>query len=122
MKVLVIEEDKFIGMIYETEFHQENIEVSLAEDGKAGIEMAKKDKPNIILMGLMLAKMNGFDVIKELKKDKITKDIPIVVTSLLNQKKDIDEVISLGAAKYLSKDDYSPKRIVREVMEMLIKM
>jgi DNA-binding response OmpR family regulator len=122
MKVLLIKEDQFVSGICAAELRQENIKVACAQDGKTGLVIAKKNTPNLIIMGLMLPGMSGFDVLKALKSDKTTKIIPVIVSSILGQKKDIDEVFSLGAVKYLPMNEYSPKQIAREVMEALVKL
>lgn len=120
MKVLVIDGDKFAQNIYLSELHQENIAVEVAEDGEEGLKKARETDPKIIILELILTKLNGFEVLKELKNDKKTKDIPVVVCSSLSQEDDIKEAMDLGAVKYFSKEDYSLKQVTREVIEMLM--
>lgn len=120
MKVLVIDDDKFARTVYESELHQENIAVELSKDGEEGLAMAKKNVPDLIIMELILTRKNGFEVIEELKKDPKLKKVPIVVCSSLSQKSDIEEAKKLGIAKYLSKEDYSLKQVVKEVMNVLM--
>jgi CheY-like chemotaxis protein len=120
MKVLIIEDNKFVRTVYESELHQENIEVELAEDGVVGLEKAQTLKPDLILMDLILPKKNGFILLEELKADPKTKKIPVIVTSALNQKSDIDETMKLGAIKYFTKDSYSQKQIIQEVLKSLM--
>mgnify|MGYP001186439117 CR=1 FL=1 len=122
MKVLVIDEDKFVINIYESEFHQQNIEVVAAFDGADGWEKVKAEKPDLIIMELILFKINGFDLIKKIKNDKKLKNIPIVVCSSLNQQDDIDESMKLGALKYFSKQTYSLKQVTKEVLDILISL
>lgn len=122
MKVLIIEDDKFTRTVYESELHQENIEVELAEDGETGLEKAQKTKPDLIILDLILPKKNGFEVLEELKKNKKTQRIPVVVSSALSQKTDIDEIMKLGAAEYLPKENYSLKQIIKEVLNILMKL
>lgn len=120
MLVLVIDDDKFVRNIYESELHQENIQVELAQDGVEGLTKAKEVKPNLIIMELILTKKNGFEVLQELKKDSKLKNIPVVICSALSQSKDIDEALKLGAIKYFSKEDYSLKQVIKEVLEILV--
>lgn len=119
MKVLVIDSDKFAQTVYESEFHQENIEVIVVENGQEGYAAAVKEMPDLILLELILTKKNGFELIRELKANPKLKNIPVVVCSSLSQKADIDESVSLGALKYYSKDNYSLKQVVREVMKIM---
>jgi DNA-binding response OmpR family regulator len=120
MKVLIIEDNKFVRTVYEAELHQENIEVELAEDGEVGLAKALNTKPDLILMDLILPRKNGFVLLEELKADAKTKKIPVVVTSALGQKSDIDEVMKMGAIKYFTKDNYSQKQIIQEVLKLLM--
>ena len=122
MKVLIIEDDKFVRTVYESELHQENIEVELAVDGEEGMAKAKKNKPDLIILDMILPKKNGFQILEELKKDAKLKNIPVVACSSLSQKADIDETIKLGAVKYLSKEDYSQKQVIQEVLKVLMSM
>lgn len=119
MTVLVIDDEKFIRKILESELRQENIMVALAEDGAEGFKQAKKVLPDIILLDMILPKKDGFEVLKDLKADDTTKDIPVIIFSTLGQARDIEEAMKLGAALYLSKDSYSLKQIVEEVKKML---
>lgn len=120
MKVLIIEDDKVISTVYESELHQENIEVDVAQNGEEGLEKARKSKPDLILLDMILPRKNGFEVLEELKKDKMLNKIPVVVSSALSQKVDIDEAMKLGAYKYLSKENFSQKQIIREVVNILM--
>jgi DNA-binding response OmpR family regulator len=122
MKVLIIEDDNFIRTLYESELHQENIEVELAADGEEGLNKAKKVKPDLILLDLILPKKNGFEVLEILKKDEKLKKIPVVILSALSQKVDIDEAMKLGAIRYLTKEDYSQKQITKEILDILMKL
>ena len=120
MKVLVIDEDKFAQSVYESELHQQNISVELAKDGLEGVEKAKETKPDIIILELIVTKKNGFEVLEEIKQDADIKNTPVVVCSSLSQKNDVDEAMRLGALKYFSKEEYSLKQVVKEVMNILI--
>lgn len=120
MKVLVIDEDKFVINIYESEFHQQNIEVISANDGEEGLQKAKDEKPDLIIMELILFKINGFDLIKKIKSDKKISSTPIIICSSLNQEQDIEEANKLGALKFFSKQEYSLKQITKEVLNILI--
>ena len=121
MKVLIIDDDKFIRTVYESELHQENIEVELAEDGEKGLEKARSVKPDLILLDMILPGMSGFELLEKLKADDELKKIPVVVFSSLNQQSDIDEAVKLGAVKYLPKDTHSPSQIVEEIKKILMK-
>ena len=66
--VLLVEDDTFLANIYKTKFEMEKFKVSVATDGEAGFEAAKKKNPDIILLDILLPKMDGFTVLENLKK------------------------------------------------------
>lgn len=122
MKVLVVDTIKYVQTVFESEFHQQNIEVELASSSQEALDLIKKGKPDLIILELILPVMNGFDFIVELKKNKKNKDIPIIVYSRLGQKKDIDEASSLGITKYFPKEDYSQKQVIQESLNILMSL
>lgn len=120
MRVLVVEKDNTTKTIYQSELYQQNITVDLAANGEEGLKMASENKPDLILLELVLPRINGFDFLEKIKKDKDLKDVKVLVASILSQKKDIDEAMSLGAYKYLQKDSYSQKQIITTALEALM--
>lgn len=120
MKVLVIDEDKFACNIYKSELYQQNVEVIFGTDGIDGEKKIKTEKPDLIILELILTKKNGFDVLAGIKGNPKTKNIPVIACSALSQQCDIDEALGLGATKYFSKETYSVKQVVKEVLDILI--
>ncbi len=117
-KILIVEDDKFLIKAYEIKFRKEGFDIMLAGDGLAGLESAKK-KPDLVILDLMLPKLNGFELLEHIKKDEQLKKIPVVVLSNLGQKADMDKVMSLGAADYLVKTEYSLEEIIKKVKKYL---
>lgn len=120
MRVLVVDYEKFTKTVFESELHQQNIEVDLASDGEEALVLLKKNSPDLIVLELVLPKVSGFEFLKELKKIKKYAQIPVVVYSRLNQKKDIDEAKLLDIDRYFSKDDYSAKQVIKEILNILM--
>ena len=120
MKVLIIDDDKFLQTVYESELHQENIEVFLADNGKDGLALSQEHLPDVILLDLIMPVMDGFIFLNERKKNAKIKDIPVIVSSALEQQSDIDEVTGLGVKKYLPKSVFSPNEVVEEIKKTLI--
>ncbi len=118
-KVLIIEDDEPILKLYETKLSKEGFDVSVARDGKEGIERAKNMKPEIIMLDLMMPIMNGFEAIKILKKDKDTKDIPVVFLSNYGEVSNITEGMNLGAEDYFIKAEHDPSDIIEIVKDVL---
>lgn len=118
-KVLIIDDDHFSRSVYESELRQQNITSISAIDGLSGLELARNERPSIILLEMVLPKMNGFELIKQLRKSKELKGVTIIVGSILGQSDDIVEAIKTGADKYLSKNDYSAKQIIMVVVNLM---
>lgn len=119
IKILLIEDDSFLLKMYATKFEMEKFNVLLASDGETGVKIAKGENPDIILLDIMMPKMNGFDVLKILKKDESTKRIPVILLTNLNQKDDIEKGISMGAVDYLVKAHFMPSEVVKKVTDIL---
>ncbi|PKL72384.1 response regulator [Candidatus Kuenenbacteria bacterium HGW-Kuenenbacteria-1] len=120
IKILIVEDDFFLRKLCQKKLEQKEFEVFLAEDGNKGIEEAKKNQPDLILLDIILPGINGFEVLKTLKKDLATASIPIVLLSNLGQKEDIDKGLALGANDYLIKAHFSPQEIVDKIEEVLM--
>lgn len=91
-----------------------------ALDGETGLKLAKSQKPDLILLDLVLPKIHGFEVLKKLKEDKETKDIPVIVLTNLEGVGDVDKVLGLGATTYLVKAQYSLEEVVEKIKKALI--
>lgn len=120
-KILIIEDDPSITKVIATRLKRENYELLVAVDGEEGQRRAKSEKPDLVLLDLMLPKVDGFEVLRELKAAPETKDAPVIVLSNLGQSKDIEEAMRLGAVDYLIKTDFSINQIVDKVKENLEK-
>jgi len=91
-----------------------------ALDGETGLRLAKSQKPDLILLDLVLPKIHGFEVLKKLKEDKETKGIPVIVLTNLEGVGDVDKVLGLGATTYLVKAQYSLEEVVEKIKKALI--
>lgn len=119
IKILLIEDDSFLLSMYTTKFELENFEVVASEDGEKGIKMAAKEKPDIILLDIILPKKDGFEVLKEIKSNEELKNIPVILLTNLSQKSDIDKGLNLGAVDYLIKAHFMPSEVVEKIKKIL---
>lgn len=121
--ILLIEDDPMLTELYQTKLEMESFTVTVATDGEAGFKAAKAKKPDLILLDIMLPRMNGFEVLKELKKDKsgVGKIPVIVLTNLGGEKADSDKrlALSLGAKDFLVKMFHLPDDIVGKIKSVL---
>lgn len=119
-KVLIIEDDKAMASILQESLQDEGFGATFASDGIEGLERVKSDKPDIILLDVMMPKMSGKETLAELRGNPETKDIPVIM--LTNVGDDIDtisEVVSLGTPDYLVKSNTSMDMIVERVKQRL---
>ncbi|MFA5069885.1 MAG: response regulator [Patescibacteria group bacterium] len=114
-KVLIIEDEKMLSEMYRTKFEMEGFEVAQSFDGKQGLDKARQISPDIILLDIILPKLDGFLVLKELKQDALMKKIPVLLLTNLGQDDDIKKGKALGADGYFIKADHSPAEIVEKV-------
>ncbi len=119
-KVLLIEDDTFLAGMYVTKLNLEGFDVKMAEDGEKGIKMAKTEAPKLILLDIILPKMSGFDVLKDLKEDATTKNIPVILLTNLGQREDVQKGLDLGAKDYLIKAHFMPSEVVNKIKNYLI--
>ncbi len=114
-KILLIEDEEALLDMYSLKFRQDKFEILAANRGKAGIALAKKAKPDLILLDLVMPEMDGYDVLKILKADKQTSAIPVIILSNLGQQEEIDQGLELGAEQFIVKASLTPSALVEKV-------
>lgn len=103
MKVLIVDDSDIIRKVMKTFFEDFNIEVVTCNNGLLGIKNTLEEKPDFVFLDLNMPGMNGFDTLKVVKSMEQTKHIPVVVITSLNNQKDIDDLMAMGASKVLFK-------------------
>lgn len=121
IKILLIEDDPFLLKMYTTKFELEGFSVVTADDGEKGIKLSVKENPDIILLDIMLPKVSGFDVLKYIRENSKTSNIPVILLTNLSQKDEVDKGLSLGASGYLIKAHFMPSEVVAKIKEVLSK-
>lgn len=117
--ILIIEDDEFLRGLINKKLAAEYFNMLSAIDGEEGLKRAKEEKPDLILLDLVLPKIDGFEILSKLKEDPNTSSIPVIILSNLSQKEDIDKGIKLGAADYIIKAQFTPEEIVEKVKNIL---
>ncbi|MEA3344422.1 MAG: response regulator [Patescibacteria group bacterium] len=118
-KILVIEDDKFLRKVISLKLDREGYEVSEAVDGEKGAKKIKEEKPDLILLDLILPGIDGFEVLSKIKTDSALSKIPIIILSNLGQKDDIEKGIKMGANDYLIKAHFTPDEIIEKIKLIL---
>jgi len=118
-KILVVEDDKFLRELITQKLLKEGYDISEAVDGEKGIESVQKEKPDLVLLDLILPGIDGFEVLSRVKSDPILAKIPVIILSNLGQKDDIERGLKIGAADYLIKAHFTPAEIIEKVNKIL---
>lgn len=118
-KLLLVEDDVSLRDMYVTRFSVEDFELEVATDGEAGLEKAMDWQPDVMLLDLRIPKLSGFEVLRKLKQQKETKDIPVIVLTALSGDADKKQVMDLGAAAFLTKSETVPKEVLAQVLKVL---
>lgn len=117
--LLIVEDDPLMARMYQKIFTFEKYTVVTAANGEEGLEAARKNKPTLMLLDIMMPKMNGLQVLEKLKLDPETKGIPVVMLTNLAGEKDAENALMKGAVKYIVKSEFEPKQIVNMVNEII---
>ena len=111
-KVLIIEDDQLVSTVYSNKLAAEGYEVQVADDGEIGLAKVGSFKPDLILLDLILPKLNGVDLMKQLRAQPEYEQLPIVVFSNTYLSNVIKEAWKAGATKCFSKTNCSPRQII----------
>jgi CheY-like chemotaxis protein len=109
VKILLVEDSLPILRVNESVLHKAGYEVICAEDGESALRQAQEQKPDLILLDMILPKMSGPEVLQKLKCDPKTAEIPVVVVSSLSEK-NRQKLIEAGAEDYLEKGEIMPRK------------
>ena len=117
-KVLVVEDDRFLVSAYRAKLEKSGYEVQIASDGDEALAVLKSFTPDVMLLDLVMPRRDGFSTLEEIKKDSRLDKIPVIVTSNLGQKEDIDKAMALGANDYIIKSDLSIEELVGKIQKV----
>jgi len=118
-KILFIEDESALQKTLSDYLKKEGYEVISALDGESGLRLAQTQKPDLILLDLILPKMDGFEVLRKLMENPETKEIPVIILTNLERMEDISRALELGAKTYLVKANYTLKEVTEKVKQTL---
>jgi DNA-binding response OmpR family regulator len=116
--ILIIEDDASFRRTYQDMFNAAGYTVLIAENGEIGWDLAKSKKPDLIMLDLYLPGLHGFEVLKYIRGDAETKDIPVVITTSMGADQDIRKGIELGATDYMIKGFFTPREILVKIRSL----
>jgi len=117
-KVLIIEDDDFLRGLIAKKLEKADYAVAVAVEGEEALPVTQKEKPDLVILDLMLPKKDGFEVLKELKADPGTALIPVIILTNLGQEKDFEQGKMLGAQDYFIKAQVNLDEIVNKVYQL----
>jgi len=118
-KILFIEDESALQKTFGDILKNKGHGVLKALDGESGLRSAQGERPDLILLDLILPKMDGFEVLKELKENEETKNIPVIILTNLEETEDIQKALELGATTYLVKSSYTLEEVVNKIEKAL---
>lgn len=118
-KILVVEDDKFLRELITQKLAREGYDVKEAVDGEEGVVKVKEEKPDVILLDLILPGIDGFEVLAKIKEDPEVENIPVVILSNLGQRDDVERGLKLGAVDFLIKAHFTPGEIIEKVEKIM---
>jgi DNA-binding response OmpR family regulator len=118
-KILIAEDDKMIFSMYKTKLEQAGYLILESDDGAKALEIAIKEKPDLILLDVMMPMLDGFSVLQELRSKGILKNTPIIMLTNLSTDEDKEKAQKLGASDYLVKSDLTPTQVGEAVKKYL---
>ena len=117
--ILIIEDDKFLRELIAKKLIKEGYEISEAVDGEEGMKKVKEEKPDLVLLDLILPGIDGFEVLARMREESALYSIPVIILSNLGQKEDVEKGLKMGAVDYLIKAHFTPGEIIDKIKAAL---
>lgn len=118
-KILVVDDDQFFAKTLEAALPKEKYSLVTAEDGEMGLEKLKSEKPDLVVLDMMMPKMDGATFLKKMQESTELPKVPVLVSSNLSSVKKISDVMAMGAVGYVIKSDESLESIVQDIERVL---
>ncbi len=119
VKIMWVEDDTALNTIMEKWLSQYDATLTHTTHGEKALEMLRQNKPDILLLDILLPDINGFEVLKEMKADENLKDIPVILFSNLNHQEDMDQGYKLGAVRFMVKSTVFLEGLADEIKKVL---
>jgi DNA-binding response OmpR family regulator len=119
IKIAIVEDDQAISQMYRFKFEAEGFDVETAENGKLGLELAEKMKPDVILLDLMMPEMTGDEVLEKLRASAWGKDIKVIILTNMGEQEIPAKVRELGVSDVILKADMTPRQVADVVKKQL---
>lgn len=118
-RILIVEDEKIMADLVQKKLEQEGYSTLVAQDGQQSLDMMRKEKPDLVLLDIILPKLNGFEVMEQINQDPELKDIPVIIVSNSGQPVELDRAKQLGAKDWLIKTEFDPQEVVDKVVRQI---
>lgn len=118
-KILLVEDEEIMIDLLQKKLNKIGYEVSVARDGKEGLEIMSEVKPDLVLLDIIMPKMGGFEVMEEMVKEPELKKIPVIIISNSGQPVELDRAQKLGAKDWLIKTEFDPQEVIDKVVKQI---
>ena len=119
LKIVLVEDDQFLGGLIASKLTKVGFGVIRAFTGEEGLRKVKAERPELILLDILLPGLSGFDVLARIKEDPQIMEIPVIMLTNLGQREDVAKATSLGAQDYIIKAHFTPGEITEKVIALV---
>ena len=112
---MIVEDDSFVLDIYQTKLSQEGYTVIEARNGVEAMKKLEKEKPDLLLLDIVMPYMDGIEVLKKIRERADLKNLPVILLTNLSQKEEINVGLGLGASDYLIKSHFTPSEVMEKI-------
>jgi len=117
-KIMVVDDEPYIARVIKFKLEQEGYTVISANDGQSGLQKIKEEKPDMVLLDVMMPGLSGYEVCQKIKEDAELAGIPVVILTAKGQERDREQGLTMGASDYITKP-FSPNRLLELVKNMI---
>jgi len=118
-KILLAEDEEIIYNLLQKKLTQEGYSVVLAKNGEECLQQLPLQKPDLLLLDIIMPKKNGFDVMEAMKADENLRDIPVIIISNSGQPVELERAQELGALDWLIKTEFDPQEVINKVKKYI---
>ncbi len=115
-KIIIVEDEEILRNLLHKKLLAEGYSVEVAENGEVGLQKIRENRPDLILLDIIMPKMGGFEMLEEMQKDESISGIPVIVVSNSGQPVEIDRAQKLGARDWLVKTEFDPQEVIDKVI------
>src|SRR5687768_16246557 len=120
-KIILADDDPFLIQIYSTRLTKDGHEVITCSDGQQALDTILTQKPDLVVLDIMLPKLNGLDILSSLRENKQFAKLPIIILSNLTHGQEQEDAKKRGATEFMAKINYTPSQVMTELQKYLPK-